>query len=309
MRKFFRIVAALLALAIVGDAAPAGAVYGLVDQRAKSAARQPGVFLLGDSIVYGVGGTDAGYRPALYNLGQAGGVGKKFLWVGSQTGNPGTLAGIDPNHEGHPGAVITAGAAQVPPNSWISLADLETNAHAAFYPQVVVIAAGTNDMASNVLNFDASQALASMSALLDQVWAERQWSWMQIVVCQVLKRLDADDSKVQAFNAGLPALIASKSYADHITLSLMYDAIQRPVIGQGMTDDVHPANEGYADMATRMWVALQVALSNCRRGDWRTGRRRRPARRRCCDGCSRIRRTPRPLPVGELDGGGDFLEP
>lgn len=242
-----------------------GNVYALVDQRTLNTSRQPSVFLLGDSIVYGVGGTDAGYRPAMYALGQAGGTGKKFFWQGTQTGNPGTLAGIDPYHEGHPGFVIQKAADQPQPPAWGSVTDSAVAAQPASWPQVVVIAAGTNDLASDVLNDTPAGAITSMSILLDQVWAARQFEWgLQIVVCQVLKRLDSDDTKVQAFNALLPALIAGKSYASSITLSLMYDAITRAVVGQGYNDVVHPSDEGYGDMATRMWVALQVALAQCR---------------------------------------------
>src|SRR5206468_3091586 len=72
----------------------------------------PGKFIkimpLGDSITWGVGGTNAGYRADLKTLLTAGGI--SFQFVGSDTGNPGTLGADQAHHEGHSGYVITAGS-------------------------------------------------------------------------------------------------------------------------------------------------------------------------------------------------------
>ncbi len=126
---------------------------------------------------------------------------------------------------------------------------------------IVVFNAGTNDIASNVLNDTAANTITSISTWMDAAWSYRTTPRFQIVLCELLRRLDADNTKVIEVNAGLPAVIASKAYASNVTLIAMYDAITRAVVGQGYNDVVHPNDEGYGDMAARLWTGgLQVAI-------------------------------------------------
>src|SRR5262249_2394062 len=62
---------------------------------------------LGDSITDGEGGTNAGYRKALYDLLVAAKV--SFQFVGSAFDNPGMLPPEQTHHEGHSGFTIAAG--------------------------------------------------------------------------------------------------------------------------------------------------------------------------------------------------------
>jgi hypothetical protein len=222
----------------------------------------PSVLPIGDSITFGVGGTTAGFRGPLYALGQAGGTGKKFTFIGSQVDADGPLVGIDPNHEGHPLYVVKAGASQSPPFTWGSIIDVTTGmVPPSFAPQIVIAFGGTNDLAANVLNDTTANAIQSISDWWDLIWAQRNRANLQIVVCTILKRLDGDDSKVQTVNAAIRTMATTKPYAANIVLCDWYNCIQDQRVGFGYHDVVHPADPGYSDMANFAWTPLQVAIA------------------------------------------------
>jgi lysophospholipase L1-like esterase len=123
---------------------------------------------------------------------------------------------------------------------------------------------GTNDIGIN--GDSAATVASSLSTWLDTIWALKEKYWCQIVVCSVLKRLDGNDSTVQAYNALIPGVIASKSYKANIWFVDMYNAVTRQVVGQGYNDVVHPNDEGYGNMATVKWANpnYQAALAAAR---------------------------------------------
>jgi len=201
----------------------------------------PQVQPFGDSIDYGVGSSaQASWREPEYALAQAAGTPLYFIGFGSFAGDLNTFA-VDPYNEGWPGIDAL--------NLNNVLARMET-----FNPHIVIYAAGTNDLASNVGNQSPEVVAQRISDGLDIAWGYRINDDLEIVLCTVLKRLDDDDTKVVALNAMLAAKVASKSFAAHVTLIDMYKAVQRPVVGQGMFDKVHPNDEGYTDMANTMWI-------------------------------------------------------
>lgn len=207
------------------------------------------VWPVGDSIVEGDNAqTLPGWRYGVWNS-AIGGI--RFTGARSYAG-VGNYLTANPQHEGHPFYYVrqSAGAA--------NLIDVTTTSAGLYKPQIVILAGGTNDIA---LNGDSAATVAtSISSWLDAAWAIRTAADQKLVLCTILKRLDGNDSTVQAANALLPAVVSGKSYAANITLIDMYAAIRRPVVGQGYNDAVHPNDEGYTDMATAMWAGGLSAL-------------------------------------------------
>ena len=217
----------------------------------------PRVIPIGDSITYGVAAqTLAGWREPIYFLGQAAVGAVRFVGTQTFAGNGDGLA-ANPQHEGRPGWVVS----DVDTGSFNSLMQAPTAAITSQQPHIAILAGGTNDIATALLNATAAATAAKISEWLDAVWALRTYPRFQIVLCTVLKRLDADDAKVVALNALLPGIVAGKAYAASVTLATMYDAIQDPTIGTGgYNDAVHPNDEGFTDMATHLWPYLQTAI-------------------------------------------------
>ncbi len=211
------------------------------------------VWPIGDSITYGVWAeTLAGYREPLYNLAHPT---TNLYLVGSQSfaGNAGGLA-VDPWCDGYPGYCIRSGSAGG------SLQDTMSGLAAKQVqgPIAAIVLAGTNDINQGDVT---ATVLASMSTFLDLIWSFRSGPKFQILLCQILKRLDGFDAEVQSVNAGIPSLVSGKSYTGNVIQVPMYAAVQRPVIGQGYHDAVHPDNEGYTDMANLLWPYVQQAIA------------------------------------------------
>src|SRR5262245_40245288 len=115
---------------------------------------------LGDSITYGDGGTNAGYRSSLAALLAEAGLASRF--VGTSRDNPGTLRGDQVWHEGHPGWVIRGGrsgreglAEHVP--RW---------QRARLDPDVILLMIGTNDVAMDLELGSATERLDELVGML-----------------------------------------------------------------------------------------------------------------------------------------------
>jgi lysophospholipase L1-like esterase len=194
---------------------------------------------LGDSITYGVGSsTGSSYRAALWDrlVGQAG---FAVDFVGSQ--RSGILP--DTDNEGHSGWRIDQIAASV--DGWL----------AAAQPDVVLLHIGTNDMNQN---YQVSTAPQRLGALLDQILADRPAA--TVLVAKIVPALDpAVQSRIDAFNAAVPAVVAARgSRARLVDLSVLSPA--------DLADTLHPNDNGYARMAVRWYSALEGVLGDGR--DW-----------------------------------------
>jgi len=197
-----------------------------------------------DSIGYGVGAaTLAAWREGAYNSSIA--VGKTLRFVGSQSfaGNSGGLA-ADPDCECIPGATI------------FGVLNPVTFRMATYSPDIVVAAAGTNDIDPAVGNHSAATALSDLSTWLDLIWSFRPYPWFQIVLANILRRKDAADSTAQTFNAGIAAVVAGKSYRTHITTFDQYNAL----LDADYNDAVHPNDAGYTKLAAIYGPAIRSAL-------------------------------------------------
>lgn len=216
----------------------------------------------GDSIMQGTGATAlAGMREPLYNLAAAAGVPRRIRFVGSQTTTPGGLT-VNPNHEGHSGWVVKSPAG----SGGGSLTDLVGTGFFPYDPDIVLLAGGTNDIDPAVNNDSAATLATSWGTYLDKANAYLSRSWQQIVALNLLKRLDATDSKAQAFNALVGGVISGKPYASRVWLVDVYAAIPSPQVGVNMADNVHPNDTGYTAVASVIWASsnFQSALAAAR---------------------------------------------
>lgn len=102
-----------------------------------------------------------------------------------------------PNHEGYPGYKISDLANNTSPQLANTLAQ---------QPNVVLLHAGTNDMASSNTSTDAG-APARLGALMDQIFAAVPNT--TLLVAQIIQ-LAGQQARVDAFNAAIPAQVQQR---------------------------------------------------------------------------------------------------
>jgi lysophospholipase L1-like esterase len=210
----------------------------LLSPAVAAAATPVRIMPLGASITWGTGSTDGnGYREALRKH-LADDAGLAVDLVGSQ--RSGTAA--DADNEGHPGYRIDgiAGGA----DGWV----------AAARPDVVLLNVGTNDM---LQNFDLPNAPARLSALVDQIL--RAAPAATVVMSTLVPSPDAAvESRVQAFNAQLPAIAQAKAATGKkVRLVDFHANLTLADIGP---DGIHPTGGGYLKLADVWYSALQPVL-------------------------------------------------
>jgi lysophospholipase L1-like esterase len=216
----------------------------------------PRVMPIGDSITFGVGGTDqASYRTGVFNAMQT--AGTPLYFVGSLSQGGTTLLN-DPYNEGHSGYCVDAAA-----QSFFGSLTLVAVPHIPTYnPDLVILQGGTNDIGEFLS--DAPTVLAALSAQLDAVWALRTSSHFQIVQFTILNRFDNSgyNTTVQTVNAGIPAMVAGKSYKSSITVVDIYSSVSSANIPGGL----HPNDAGYTQYGAFIAAdsGWQRALSNAR---------------------------------------------
>ncbi|MDT4994136.1 MAG: hypothetical protein QOH97_4028 [Actinoplanes sp.] len=212
-----------------------------------SAATPVKVMPLGDSITWGTASTDGnGYRTALRGL-LVGIAGVPIDYVGSQKSG----RAADNDNEGHPGYRINQIAARV--DAWL----------AAAQPDVVLLNAGTNDM---LKNYDLPNAPARLHALIDRIIADRPG--VSVVVSTLIpsrarrsptRPTDAtSNSRVQAFNAHIPAIVQAERAAGHKVYAA--DLNSTLTTAEINPDGIHPNEAGYARLAKLWYSALKPVL-------------------------------------------------
>ncbi|KAF3021561.1 hypothetical protein E8E14_013182 [Neopestalotiopsis sp. 37M] len=195
------------------------------------------VLPLGDSITNGFQSTNgAGYRDTFYELAT---MHQQYTvdMIGSvKAGNM-----SDNDNEGHNGANISQISAY---------ADLSLGQR----PNVVLLHAGTNDMASDA---SADGAVDRLAALIDKIL--EQCSDATVLVARIIASSNsATQDRIDAFNAGVEAAIASRA-ADgkHVHALPMDDA----VTADDLFDGIHPNDKGYARMGTLWWGGVKYILN------------------------------------------------
>jgi len=211
----------------------AGMAAALTATAAPASAESNGgvqVMPLGDSITDGFT-VPGGYRVNLWQRLAAGGYTADF--VGSGFNGPASLG--DHDHEGHSGWRIDQIDASVV--GW-----LQTSS-----PRTVLLHIGTNDLTQN---FDPANAPARLSALIDKIRATAPA--VELFVAQIVPAADPSlESRVQAYNAALPGIVAQKGSRTHLVD--MHSAITTADLADGL----HPNAGGYDKMGARWFSALQ----------------------------------------------------
>ncbi|MBB4691988.1 SGNH/GDSL hydrolase family protein [Paractinoplanes abujensis] len=208
------------------------------------------VMPLGDSITWGSGSADSrignrtgapttsGYRIDLGTRLATAGLDVDF--VGSRRGGP---AGADRDNEGHPGRRIDQLAAHV--DDWL----------ATYRPDVVLLHAGTNDIAQHR---DPAATAARLSALIDRIRAARPDA--AVFVQQIVQaHHEPDRSRIAAYDALIPGVVAAKDSRVHLVDQSM-------IGGLALFDDLHPNDFGYARMAHNLYEAMRTVYDPA--GTW-----------------------------------------
>ncbi|KAJ7806930.1 lipolytic enzyme, partial [Mycena olivaceomarginata] len=192
---------------------------------------------LGASLTYGTASSDLnGYRATLDLL--LAGDGNTVDMVGSQKSGNFT----DPDHEGYPGFIISQidakGIAAMPVQQ----------------PNIVTLAAGTNDMLQNVAPADAPARL--VTAIQDILDAS---SATLVVVTTLLPNGNAAvNTRVNTFNAALPGVL--QQFTDSGSPVILVDAHAVVAVGD-LADGTHPNDAGYKRIAKVFYDGIQEGFS------------------------------------------------
>ncbi|MGO9108203.1 MAG: GDSL-type esterase/lipase family protein [Thermoguttaceae bacterium] len=219
---------------------------------------------VGDSITYGYGGTNAGYRGYLYT--DLVTTGSTFQFVGTTNGNAASLPVTPVNqtyHDGWSGWTTgdINGTQQSSFNNGTSgnigtwLTKLSGSGQS---PTAILMMIGTNDPVRGGTGNGGtvSQGTANLSSVIDTEASEDRG--VRILLATLTPRNDnsAYSTWVNNYNAALPGLVAQKLAAgDNIALVDMNTRF--PVNGLS-SDNLHPNEVGYAWMAAQWSAALLV---------------------------------------------------
>ncbi len=223
----------------------AGTIQLAVASRVPSGTK---IMPVGDSITYGVGGTNAGYRGYLYSSLTAAGNSSNFQFVGTTNGNPGSLptSPVDQTaHDGWSGWTT----AQIESNIGAWLTQLTGSGQT---PTVITMMIGTNDYP--VSGYSVSQGTTNLAAIINTIFAQDPTG--RLLLAKLTPRYDNSTytNWVNSYNALLPSLVAQKQAAgDNITLVDMNTNFP----SDGLTsDNLHPNDDGYAWMANQWLGAI-----------------------------------------------------
>jgi len=195
---------------------------------------------LGDSITHGFSSTDdAGYRSPLFKLIVA--ANQNVTFIGSLTNGPTTVSGktFPRNHEGHDGFTVTQITGLVPPAKSFSTT-----------PHIVLLHAGTNDM---TMNADPTTVANQLSTLITNlVNAEPD---ALIVVAKIVP-LGYSNTNYTSYIGKIPGVVQAHS-SNHVVMVDMSTLPTSDIRGNG---NVHPTDQGYADMANLWYGAIKSYL-------------------------------------------------
>jgi autotransporter-associated beta strand protein len=211
---------------------------------------------VGDSITYGNGGTNAGYRGFLYNDLTASG--NTFQFVGTTNGNPGSLptSPVDQTyHDGWPGWTTgdVLGTFQDVSNNGTSgniSTWLTQLAGSGQSPTIITMMIGTNDSSRG--GWSVATGTANTAAIINTAF--NLDPGVRFLLAECTPRYDSSAAWVNAYNAGLVNLVAQDQAAgDNIGLV----DLNTNFPSNGLTSDqLHPNDIGYAWMATQWSNAI-----------------------------------------------------
>ena len=210
---------------------------------------------LGDSITWGWGSSNAGYRTVLRELLEAAGV--RFQYVGTASDFPGNLPEDQRHHEGHPGWVISAGSSgrdgltdHLP--SWLGPRGVT--------PDVVLLMIGTNDVD---LDYDLAHAKQRLDALVSMITSRDGGlaPESRLLLAQITRVVDAEhdvidpvkDARASQYNQAVAELVTEhRARGEDVELVDMHTALEPADFG----DWVHPNDAGYQKMAHTWFDAI-----------------------------------------------------
>jgi lysophospholipase L1-like esterase len=209
---------------------------------------------LGDSLTQGAGSSGGGYRRELFR--QAVSHGQSVTFVGSGASGPAMLPGVPvpfPRaHEGHGGFNIQG------------IADLirQNNTIAGLKPDIVMLQIGVNNGLRRP-GANVPAVLNALGALIDQILAAD--SHLLLIVAQITpNKTDLGVGQIQAFNRGIPALVAARAAAGkHIAIVDIYKFFTANPNWKNdylPSNDVHPNDAGYDAMGRGWYSALGPLL-------------------------------------------------
>ena len=211
---------------------------------------------LGDSITNGTGSNDtAGYRGFLWTFLKNAGYNVDF--VGSTTSNPGTVSGMDVDHEGHGGWKIDdlynsngKGIYEMLP-TWCGMFEA---------PNVILLHLGTNDSGS-----DSLTNMWRTTALLDRLH-EFEPSAHVIASTLMWRKTAANYARIQNYNSYLTNVVQQQqAKGQKISILDMHAAVPGDDrLEEGQTtyfgDGLHPNAAGYELMANAWLGAIHMYL-------------------------------------------------
>ena len=227
-----------------GQSNPDGSVGGSGGSTAYNPCKaSPCVILpLGDSITHGFNSTDdAGYRSALFKLIVA--ANQNVTFIGSLSNGPSTVSGktFPKNHEGHDGITVTGITGYVPPAKTFTTT-----------PHIVLVHIGTNDMTSNA---DPTTTASQLDTLVTNLVAAAPSAL--IVVAKIVP-LGYSNTNYTSYIAKISDV--AKAHAAKNQNVIMVDMSTLPTSDIRGSGNVHPTDQGYADMANLWYNAIKGFL-------------------------------------------------
>jgi lysophospholipase L1-like esterase len=235
---------ALIALLVVGGLA--GAARAQQDERFRThmplIANGPvRVMPLGDSITEGVNG---GYRVGLWEQAKADGL--RINFVGTRSDRWAKLP--DKDHEGHPGFTVRDLAREI--DGYL----------AAARPDVVLLMAGTNDLAWYHTEGVAATA-ARLGALIDRIHAAAPQAHVIVGSIGPMKgrnQQGADrNALATSYNALVRLEVERRAAAGR---AVAFVDVNAALTTADLYDDVHPGEAGHAKIAPVWYAALRPLL-------------------------------------------------
>lgn len=189
---------------------------------------------LGDSITWGYLSTDGnGYRQDLLTLLTA--TNRSVTYIGSQTS--GNMS--NPQNEGHPGATISQIAGYA-------------NASLPSRPNVILLMAGTNDIAGNI---DVTTAPERLGSLIDE--CTNACPDAVVLVAQLTPAAGEEvEGRIVVFNEQVPKVVESKKAGGKKVAVVDMSAY---VAVENLKDGLHPNDYGYGRMAQAWFDGLTEA--------------------------------------------------
>lgn len=206
----------------------------------------------GDSITDGYG-TAGGYRVELFRLAHQ--AGKNITFVGTGSNSPGKVDGVTfpPNHEGHSGFTIDT----TPSRSGI--APLVPTVMPQFTPHIVLLMIGTNDC---IDSYQLATAPTRLGTLIDSIFT-RLPNILMVVAQPIPSQEDPLNTRIQSYNAAIPAIIKARADAGkHILLVDMYAPFSAVSTYKTtlLKDTWHPSEAGHAILGARWYSTLSPSL-------------------------------------------------